>query len=603
MNIKFQQISIRGFGSIEEIKHVFSNNSITVIKGENGTGKTSIFSALYWALYGDKVKPKSSINTWPHIQPKDYKGTKVEVNWYEGNTLHTVTRCENWKAKVEGAMGNNRLIYNLSTKSHKKQVQEDITEAIGMSSNLFKNSIMFGQKMKRLIEDTGADKKKTLEECFDIGYINKAIELAKESLFTHQELRRDVEDEFSRINGILLHNESELDRLKTNYKNSVLLYNNKRESLQEIISLKQDKLNDVDEKIDTYNKAKKDFKELEKEIKESKLDMTPDGIDDLNEAISQKSVDIRFDNTSISNIEKDISEGSKKRVCRACNRPMDRMELPEKVTKLKEITKLKKSIKQVQGEKEKLEQDMTRVRNFTSRKYELNHTINSYTEIDITELKKEIKLNTDKLKNLEKPVKADTTKLDKDNEELNTKKQSLTLTLNKHQRRINLYYWLINTPLSNKGLKAYLFEMLLSNLNEMLIKYQEIVGWRVEFNVDMDKSNKDIYTTVYDNNNIPVLYEDLSGGQQQMVNVATALALHDLINEVKPFNLLILDEVFEGLDRNNIHKVTELLTLKSSDYSVYVITHHEAFNPVNCKTINLVQSGGLTYEASLDYNK
>lgn len=596
MNIKFQQISIQGFGSIGELKHVFSNNNITVIQGENGTGKTSIFSALYWALYGDKVKPKSSINTWPHIQPKDYKGTKVEINWYEGNTLHTVTRCENWKNKVEGAMGNNRLIYNLSNKSHKKQVQDDITEAIGMSSNLFKNSIMFGQKMKRLIEDSGADKKKTLEECFDIGYINRAIELAKQSLLTHQDLRRDVEDEFNRVNGILIHNENLLDKLKTNYKNSILLYNNKKESLHEIISLKQDKLNNIDEKVDTYNKAKKDFNELEEEIKESKLDMTSDGIINLEDNISQKSVDIMFHNTNIKALEDDISHGSKKRVCKACDRPMDKMKLPEKVVKLKEITKLKKSIKEAQEEKEKLEQDMNRVRNFTSRKYELNHIINSYTEIDITELKKEIKLNTDKLKNLEKPLKADTTKLDKSNEGLNTKKQTLTLTLNKHQRKINLYYWLINTPLSNKGLKAYLFEMLLTNLNNNLIKYQNIIGWRVEFEVDMDKSNKDIFTTVYADNDIPVLYEDLSGGQQQMVNVATALAIHDLVNDVKPFNLLILDEVFEGLDRNNIHKVTELLTLKSNQYGVYVITHHEAFNPTNSNMINLVKNQGLTYE-------
>lgn len=43
------------------------------------THNSTLLNALVWALYGKNIKGVSEVNTWKEYQPKDYKGTMVEV--------------------------------------------------------------------------------------------------------------------------------------------------------------------------------------------------------------------------------------------------------------------------------------------------------------------------------------------------------------------------------------------------------------------------------------------------------------------------------------------------------------------------------------------
>lgn len=54
--IEFKKIIIEGFCSIGTLELPLNNNGITIIKGANGLGKTTIFSALVWVLYGKTLK-------------------------------------------------------------------------------------------------------------------------------------------------------------------------------------------------------------------------------------------------------------------------------------------------------------------------------------------------------------------------------------------------------------------------------------------------------------------------------------------------------------------------------------------------------------------
>ena len=91
--IEFTNISITGFGSVQELNLPLNSRGITVIRGANGFGKTSIFTALVWALYGKNLKGNPDVNTWPKFRPKGYKGTRVEVFFKTDSHIHSVTRC------------------------------------------------------------------------------------------------------------------------------------------------------------------------------------------------------------------------------------------------------------------------------------------------------------------------------------------------------------------------------------------------------------------------------------------------------------------------------------------------------------------------------
>lgn len=87
-----------------------------------------------------------------------------------------------------------------------------------------------------------------------------------------------------------------------------------------------------------------------------------------------------------------------------------------------------------------------------------------------------------------------------------------------------------------------------------------------------------------DGNNIGIsfcgkAYENLSGGEKQKVDVVLQFSLRDMLCKYLDFssNILVLDEIFDNLDQIGCTKVLNLISQKLTDVeSVYIITHHTA---------------------------
>lgn len=84
---------------------------------------------------------------------------------------------------MNGAKGKDRLIYEIDAvevqEKSKGEIQALIVADLGMSYSLFMNSVLFGQGMKRLIQESSSDKKELFEEIFELEYISKARDIAK----------------------------------------------------------------------------------------------------------------------------------------------------------------------------------------------------------------------------------------------------------------------------------------------------------------------------------------------------------------------------------------------------------------------------------------
>ncbi len=61
---------------------------------------------------------------------------------------------------------------------HKGEQQEYINNLLGMDSQAFLASILFGQRMKRLIDSDNSDKRKLFETLFDLDFISSAKDKA-----------------------------------------------------------------------------------------------------------------------------------------------------------------------------------------------------------------------------------------------------------------------------------------------------------------------------------------------------------------------------------------------------------------------------------------
>ena len=84
------------------------------------------------------------------------------------------------------------------------------------------------------------------------------------------------------------------------------------------------------------------------------------------------------------------------------------------------------------------------------------------------------------------------------------------------------------------------------------------MGFRIEFNIDLGTARKEFFTLIERDGQI-IDYDELSGGEKQLVNVAMAFAMNESLTMSKGINLAFLDEVFESLSSDNVEVVTSLI--------------------------------------------
>lgn len=604
--INFKNINIEGFTSIVEPStfELDRGNSLNIIRGKVGAGKTTIPNALTWALFGQTLKVRSSIEPWEELRGENYRGTKVTVEFEKDGLTYHVIRCKNFKGNITVGKkvkmkGSSNVILLLEGAliegKGKVNTQQNINKVLGYSFELFKNSIVFGQKMKRIIEETGPEKKKVFEEAFEVGFIEKAKDNTNSERQKLIGLKKDIEHNIEVVDERLSKYQSSLDFALENESNFDI---NKEERLKEY--------------YDNIKETKAELKELKKEninvVNIEALELTKKQCEkELNKNIINNDNFLKLEK-NISNIQADISYHEKQRkvgfeTCPTCGGKLNKAKASEmndnilsKIKKLeKTLSVLKKEYMSIEHiDTTKLKKNIENINNQISEARANNRYAETYSN-RVTKLKNRIESYEEKIDEINsRKLKIKSTLYEK----LRNKLINESRKLNKQQTRVNkeieIKDWLINDPLSNNGLKAYIFDSLLNNVNEKLNTYEPILGFQVEFGIDLKSHRKDFYQLIM-KEGILISYEDLSGGQQQLVNTAVAFAIHDVISQLRPMNIIFLDEPFESLDVDTIEIVSELVYEKSKDKSLYLITHHQSFSPTNANEIYITNIDGKTY--------
>ena len=610
-----------GFASIKDEVFDWDVIGLNVIKAPNGHGKTKFINALFWGIFGKTLS--GSVETWDFLRGKDYRGTKVEVNLQKNGIPIKIIRCKDYTGKVEGAKGKNRLIVLVDGKpldvKDKKNIQKDIEKLIGYSPELFKNSVIFGQKLKRLITETGPNKKKVFDEAFEVTYIAKAKSLAEEG---RDKVKPAYQNQLSKVNDLIKdrdHTKEKVDReeeIANDFENDRKKKIKEQQdfidlNVVEIEGIKEDVVEIEGEDID----SKIEF--IDKKIEKAQKELIPFG--DEKKAymeVAKLSMTLTTQESELSKLNKEVEKVKKyihdlPESCDRCKRPFE----------AKDISAEKKRLKEELENKQKLltEQSNTisNTKRLLSEAKQVSSSIisidNSITSLETKKSKlEERKKSTLSLRNRQEELERDNQERKstieflkgqtlKNNYEIYARElRSIQEELLKEKdilrvlhKQLKVQEWLIEDPLSNRGLKSYIFETMLEKLNDKLSQYSQYIGFQVLFDIDMESHNKDLVTSIYNGSNM-IPYDDLSGGQQQSVDVVSAFAIHDVVNEGRECNLLIMDEIFESLDKNNIEIVTELIQDKAQNKALYLITHIDSFTPTNSNPIKIAFKDGVT---------
>lgn len=565
--ITFTNIDIEGFTSISHVNLALNIPGIIWVRGSNGTGKTTFFSSLVWALYGKSLKGVSKVNTWEKLQPKDYAGTKVEVSFLKDNILYRVIRCQKYTKEIlDGAKGRDRLLiykegFPLEVKG-KFSAQEELNKILGMSYNLFTNSILFGQGLKRLVQESNADKRAIFEEIFNLNFLNTAKDIAKGRKDSMREGILDMEGDLNVMTD-KLDNYKELNR-----KVKIQEAKDKQKYLEQIQNLHEKRL----------EYAKK-LHEIQKQRKDEVIQILPARIRSVERDIKQ------YEETKKRNEDKvDIPlEDLIEKIYQALKR--------DNVSKaFKYVVKLRDSFKVIQAATHNLlnsRERLNELKKLESHYNELkmkgdwyaNRMVNIDQEIkELESQQEEPKFTTDlkdkisKLRKKIKPLKA------------------------KYQAQLSEYrdyQWLLDDPLGNQGIKAFLFDSSIDLINTTLDKYASILGFYIQFGVNMDSARKD-FTTLISRGDTDVEYDELSGGEKQLVNIALAFAMNEVLTVSQGFNVTFLDEVFESLSPDNIEIVASLIKQIYADKTLFIITHQDTLPMGNVKVLQVKKGKGLS---------
>lgn len=563
--IRFLNIRITGFCSIVDTFQLNLNQGCTIlIKAPNGNGKSTVFSALVWALYGKNIKGVSEVNTWSSIRPKDYKGTMVEVFFQKDSMVYKVVRCQNYTDIVDdGAKGKDRLLVIKDTElvdiKGKNNLQEFINTELGLSYSLFMNSIMFGQGMKRLIQESNSDKKALFEEIFSLNFINVAKGIAVD----------ERDDLLKEVNSL----EHEIRRIQTDIDSNLKAYQDTKE------------LEDNFEK--TLSKKRNELISDRKMLTERLIEVKKHFSEELESQLKAK------ENKRLKSISK--LEDRLKEVRQVSNIPL--LELADKVytliigKKYKEALNWLKKLKEAIGSIDTIRDDLAHEKDLlVSVRDSLRELANYKRKAsdvcdDLASIDEELaSLDKEKPKTVSKKYKHKIKELRKSLSELSSRKENLSLKLDD-------YNWVISDPLGNNGIKAYLFDSSLNMVNESLARYADILGFRIEFSIDLSTTRKEFVTLIERDGNI-IEYDELSGGERQVCNIAMAFAMNEALTSSKGINIAFLDEVFESLSQDNIELIISLINSIFEGKTLFLITHHDSLPLSKSKVLQVDKIDG-----------
>lgn len=564
--LTFTTMNVVGFCSIENL-HIPLNPSCTIlIKAPNGKGKSTILSALVWAIYGKNLKGVSEVTTWEKVRPKDYQGVMVEVFFQKGEHIYKIIRCQKCNIVLEdGAKGKDRLILMKDNEvvnvKGKNKLQDAINAELGLSYTLFMNSIMFGQGIKRLIQESNSDKKKIFEEVFDLEFLNIAKGIAMQDKNNLLAQANEVEHQSALLKKELEANKEAYFDLRDREKGF------KEKIKSERRELKKDR-EDLTKQLIKKQQQLKD--EVEKSLK-VKIKKHTDYVDVLKSKIKYNRI---VSGVSLPDFVKklkiQLDKGHYKRAKESVdiiykaiiNSDKLQEEYEDALGRLDELRTTNEKYKRLQKECDDIASDIADI------------------DEELEKLKQEkLKVMSPKYKEKLKEIRKTLRKVDEDY----------------HNKELELenYNWLINDPLGNNGIKAYLFDSSLDMLNRTLDKYSQVLGFRIEFNIDLGTARKEFFTLIERDGQI-IDYDELSGGEKQLVNVAMAFAMNESLTMSKGINLAFLDEVFESLSSDNVEVVTSLIRHTFVDKTLFLITHLDSLPLSNTKILQVEKVNGLS---------
>jgi DNA repair exonuclease SbcCD ATPase subunit len=627
--MKLLNIAIDNFGCIghavlplvdQGLVYLIGENHDTESAESNGSGKSTVPKAISWCIYGETIDGDKG----DEVIKSGEKKAEVVIEASDGNGNWIITRTRN-KGKpgleLKDASG-------VRVKLGKNEIQQRIIDMIGLDFQAFKNSVLFGQNdVNRFAhprtKDT--DRKNMLHKIMRTGVFAQCHEWAKKHHLKIKRTTERLENEINVLNA--KQGEHDLGRLQVDVDD---WEQDREERVGKLGNRAQELLEDAK----SSKLRSKELPTLEKQLVQLDKSMAEadkargemDAIDAKLEVLDvvrlEADEDWRGSIARRDGLERELKrlKGDK---CPVCTSPMDKGDAAKHK---KHIVAEHQKSKSIAGKLEEKTSVMDhKFQQLRTKRKRLSSQADTHREVSRNKIHLLSKIET--IKNLVKNVdyskkeitrimvemKRSTNETNPYNAQLKDAKKKVALykvelaklkiaSAKEHTELAYAQFWV--KGFSNQGVPSFVLDTVMPHLTHRANHYLELLAdgditmmfttqRELKSQVGRVRDEIDIRWVIEGNQQVTP-----SGGQLKKMEIATDLALMDLVatREGAHVDLLIMDEVLDGLDREGRGRVLRLLQeIRGRRGTIIVISHESDFAEMFESAVCAVKTGGTTH--------
>ena len=519
-----KRIEWRNFKSYSNIPTVIDfnkTNSVNLIIGDNGTGKSSIEEVIKYTLYG-KLENYNNSDIPNRINKNFY--SKIDVE------------CDGHNVIIERGLSPSIFAVSIDGEridtAGKSNVQTMLEEMyFKMPYSVFSNTLVLSvNSFKSLIDLNASEKRSILDKIFKFDQYNQILKLAKEDY-------KGITSNINRNEGSLRYSYS----VKQSYEQQIEEIKKNEVSQEEIDNL-QKKLNELDELYQQKLKMINKLQDLERKLK-----------DDISNQRGQfNEYKIHID--TIDKKVKLIDSGK----CPTCGSKLDTDDFKkEKEELLKEKEEYIKKQKELQDFAKNV---MSKI-DILEKK--INEFQNEIGDMKITDIKSDLKYKSNlKGKSIEPLLKL---KDDLNKDMLQLKEEYENLSKEKSTLDV------IMTIFGEDGIRKNQMSQNIPIINQIMLETLKSMNLNYEVNFDYS------FDAEITQNGYKIKYSTLSTGEKVKIDFACVVTIIKFMKlQYGDSNVLFLDELFSNIHMNGVSLMIDIIKDLSKDLNLNIFLIHHA---------------------------
>jgi len=597
MELVFKKAEIHNFLAIGNAEVDFDAQGFVVVSGvnkcvddgakSNGSGKSSIFDALLWCLTGETIRGTKDVS---NIYTDD--GALVKVNLLIDGADYTILRAKD-NSEYKSALKLYKGTEDISGKGIRETAEIIQNKLPSIGADILRSVVIFGQGLPdRISNNTPSGRKQVLEKLSQSDFMIEDLkERVANRLKAVKNALRISEDRLLEVNTRIKSDEDSVAEISAQIAELEAATSMKiqLESMRKDLNSKQmlfaQHSADLAKKQETVSAMREAYKAIHAQ-EASELATMREG---FSESIHACEVEIAKHREILRASETNITKANSiVDVCPTCGRKLDGVFRPDTTEDVIRRDNAKRLIGEYESKIAEQKAQIEKSAKLISERYadktaemtangkRLNEEIEELKRKSVS-LSDEIMRDGAEVERRDKLLSDTESKLSLLNERLSAvmadkvlyeqKKSYIEVEKEENTNRVSIVTS-FNTVVS-RDFRGYLLVGVIEYMRKSAQRYASKLFGTSNVLFEQDGNNLNIG---YNGK----LYENLSGGERQKVDIVMQLAVRDMLCNYLGFscNILVMDEVTDNLDDEGCRGVMQLITDDLSDIqSVFIISH------------------------------